>query len=103
MTDSSNHEIERRQSFRLDMEKELVDISWTDGDGNQRTKKVACLDFSRGGLRIDSDIEMPQDTPVTVIFKANTPGSQSLKGVVVRCIQQKNGWYEVGFQLETKG
>ena len=103
MTDSSNHEIERRQSFRLDMEKELVDISWTDDAGCQRTKKVACLDFSRGGLRIDSDIEMPEETPVTVIFKSNTPGAQSLTGVVVRCIQQENGWYEVGFQLETKG
>ncbi len=102
MTDSSNHEIERRQSFRLDMEKELVDISWTDNTGSQRTKKVACLDFSRGGLRIDSDIAMQQDTPVTVTFKANTPGTQSLNGYVVRCIKQESGWYEIGFQLETK-
>ena len=102
MTDSSNHEIERRQSFRLDMEKELIDIRWTDDSGSERTKKVACSDFSRGGLRIDSDIEIPKETPIVVTFKANTPKSQSLNGLVLRCIKQDNGWYEVAFQLETK-
>ena len=103
MTKSSDHEIERRQYFRLDMEKELVDISWADEAGNHRLKKVACLDFSRGGLRIDSDIEMAPETEVTVIFKANTPGAQSLSGFVLRCIKQDSGWFEIAFQLETKG
>ncbi len=102
MTDSSNHEIERRQSFRLDMEKELVDINWADESGKQHIKKVACLDFSRGGLRIDSDIEMVEGSDVVVTFKANTPGAQSLKGKVLRCMKQDNGWFEVAFQLETK-
>lgn len=102
MTDSSDHEIERRQHFRLDMEKELVDICWLDEQGKELRKKVACRDFSRGGLRIDSDIEMAEGLPVIVIFKVNTVGSQSLKGTVLRCMQQDNGWYEIAFQLETK-
>lgn len=102
MTDSSDHEIERRQHFRLDMEKELVDICWQDEQGAERRKKVACRDFSRGGLRIDSDIEMPEGLPVIVTFKVNSVGSKSLKGKVLRCSQLENGWFEVAFQLETK-
>lgn len=102
MTDSSNHEIERRQQFRLDMEKELIDIRWQDSDGIERTKKVACRDFSRGGIRIDSDIEMIAETVVTVTFKINTPHSQELVGKVLRCLKQDNGWYEIAFQLQTK-
>ncbi|MFD2167370.1 PilZ domain-containing protein [Thalassotalea euphylliae] len=102
MTDSSNHEIERRQHFRLDMEKELIDIVWQNDNGQDIQKKVACLDFSRGGLRVDSDIAIPVDTPVTVIFKRNSPSAQSLKGTVLRCIKQDTGWFHIAFLLETK-
>ena len=52
MSDSSFDEMERRKSFRLDMEKELVDITWTDESGQLRSKKIACLDFGRGGLKL---------------------------------------------------
>lgn len=103
MSESSNHEIERRRSFRLDMEKELVDISWTDSQGQTRTKKVACLDFSRGGLRIDSDIAIEADTEISVTFKATSPDKRTLNGRVLRCTAQDNGWFELAFQLETKG
>ena len=97
MTESSDHEIERRQFFRLDMEKELVDIAWADEDGQHFTKKVACIDFSRGGIRIDSDIAMAEDTPIKVTFKANSPNAQELTGKVLRCIKQSTGWYEIAF------
>ncbi len=53
--DSQTVEADRRQSFRLDMEKELVDIVWTGTDGIERNKKIVCLDFSRGGLKLDCD------------------------------------------------
>ena len=43
--DNEQKIIERRQAFRLDMEKELVDIVWTDEQGHQHQKKIACLDF----------------------------------------------------------
>lgn len=102
MTDSSNHEIERRKSFRLDMEKELIDISWTNDSGQQCDKKVACLDFSRGGLRIDSDMAIPVDTAVTVTFKKNTPNAQQVTGKILRCIKQSNGWYEIAFYMEVQ-
>ncbi|WP_448212502.1 PilZ domain-containing protein [Colwellia sp. MEBiC06753] len=100
MTDSSNHEIERRQSFRLDMEKELIEIVWTDANGQVRHKTTACLDFSRGGLRIDSDIEFIEDASVKVIFKPNTPKKTQLAGKVLRCIKQDTGWFEVAFILD---
>ena len=34
-----NEENERRQAFRIDMEKELVDIVWLDVRGNEQRKK----------------------------------------------------------------
>lgn len=92
-------ESERRQAFRIDMEKELVDIVWTDSHGIECRKKIACLDFSRGGLKVDCDCEIATNTQVTIIFKAANPNSQKLFGQVIRCIKQDNGWFEVAMQL----
>ncbi|XQW85264.1 PilZ domain-containing protein [Thalassotalea piscium] len=102
MTDADQEKIneERRQFFRLDMEKELVDILWLNESGQQSAKKIACLDFSRGGLKLDCDQAIEIQTPVTVIFKAADPRSQKLTGRVIRCIQQKNGWFEIALKLD---
>ncbi|MGB1263099.1 MAG: PilZ domain-containing protein [Cognaticolwellia sp.] len=90
---------ERRQSFRIDMEKELVDIMWTDSHGAQQRKKIACLDFSRGGLKVDCDCEIAAESQVTVIFKADNAESQKLFCKVLRCVKQDNGWFQVAMQL----
>lgn len=100
MTQSSSDGIERRQSFRLDMEKELVDIVWLDEHGEERTKKIACLDFSRGGLKLDCDQALPLQVPVTIVFKSANTNSQKLYGKVLRCSKQKNGWYEIALTLD---
>jgi len=100
MTDSNFDELERRQSFRLDMEKELVDILWTDEQGQERTKKIACLDFARGGLKLDCDIALPTQTEVTINFKSANANNQKLHGKVLRCIKQDNGWYEIVLTLD---
>lgn len=102
MSESSNHEIERRKSFRLDMEKELVDIAWENPQGQTMVKKVACLDFSKGGLRIDSDVAIDVDTPISVTFKAQSAQNRTLKGKVLRCVQQKTGWFDIALILETE-
>ncbi len=99
MTDSSIDETERRKSFRLDMEKELVDIVWTDKNNQQHCKKIACLDFSRGGLRLDCDQEISPNTAVTVVFKQAAAKSQTLNGKVLRCLKQDNGWFEIALLL----
>lgn len=91
---------ERRQFFRLDMEKELVDLHWLDEGGAEKQKKIACLDFSRGGLKIDCDCNIAINTQVTVVFKKANPNSQTLTGKVIRCIKQDSGWYEVALQIE---
>jgi len=94
-----SEESERRRSFRLDMEKELIDIVWTDDNGDEKRKKIVCLDFSRGGLKVDCDCEIAANSQVTVIFKAANPNSQKLFGKVIRCVKQDNGWFEVALQL----
>lgn len=94
-----NEASERRRSFRLDMEKEIIDIVWIDNNGDEKRKKIVCLDFSRGGLKVDCDCEIAANTQVTVIFKAANPNSQKLFGKVIRCVKQDNGWFEVAMQL----
>jgi len=94
-----SEENERRRSFRLDMEKELIDIVWIGVSGDEQSKKIVCLDFSRGGLKVDCDCEIVANTQVTIIFKAANPNSQKLFGKVIRCIKQDNGWFEVAIQL----
>ncbi len=100
MTDSSNEEMERRKSFRLDMEKELVDIIWTDGNGQEHHKKIVCLDFARGGLKLDCDQSITVNTAVTVVFQSANASSQKLYGRVLRSIKQENGWFEIGLALD---
>jgi hypothetical protein len=94
-----SEENERRRAFRIDMEKELVDIVWTDSNGHDYRKKIACLDFSRGGLKVDCDCEIAANTQVTIIFRSANPNSQKLFGKIIRCVKQDNGWFEIAIQL----
>ena len=98
--DRQTEEAERRQSFRLDMEKELVDIVWTGADGIERNKKIVCLDFSRGGLKLDCDQAIEVKTPAKVVFKSANPNSQKLYGRVIRCIKQSHGGFEIALRLD---
>jgi hypothetical protein len=100
MAQDSFNELERRSSFRLDMEKELVDIVWQDECGKKYTKKIVCLDFSRGGLKLDCDIALPVQTTVTVIFKSAAANNQKLYAKVLRCIKQDTGWFEIALVLD---
>jgi hypothetical protein len=99
MSETTSEE-DRRQSFRLDMEKEMVDIVWTDSNNIERKKKIACLDFSRGGLRVDCDQSIDVQSAVTVVFRSANPNSQKLYGRVLRCIEQSNGWFEIAMRLD---
>jgi hypothetical protein len=91
--------IERRQAFRLDMEKELVDIRWINEQQVQQQRKITCLDFSRSGLKLDCDHAIPLQTAVTIIFKIADKNSQDLHGTVIRCIKQANGYFEIALRL----
>lgn len=99
MSEIEINEDDRRQSFRLDMEKELIDIVWTDSHGIAHQKKIACLDFSRGGLKVDCDQAIELQSSATVVFKSANPNSQKLYGRVIRCIKQNNGWFEIALRL----
>ncbi|WP_448547085.1 PilZ domain-containing protein [Thalassotalea fusca] len=91
---------ERRQHFRLDMEKELIDINWVDDNGAAQQKKIVCVDFSRGGLKLDCDTSIPLDTVVTIVFRSAHPNSQQISGKVIRCIKQENGWFDIALQID---
>jgi len=99
MTDESQENEDRRQSFRLDMEKELVDIIWTNDASQEVKKKIVCVDFSKGGLKLDCDQAIPINTEVTIVFQAAAAQNQKLRGQTIRCIQQDNGWFEIAVRL----
>lgn len=96
----TNNTLERRKSFRLDMEKELVDIQWENETGIEQKEKIACLDFSKGGLRLECEHAIPLNVKAVVIFKAANPNSQRLYGRVLRCLVQKSGVYEIALRLD---
>jgi len=100
MSPEDDNFVERRKSFRLDMEKELVDIEWTNDDGQEQQKKLACLDFSKGGLKLDCDQSIPIQTKVSVVFRQAYPDNQKLVGTVYRCIEQENGWFQIVLKLD---
>lgn len=100
MTDSSSEEKERRKAFRLDMEKELVDIVWTDEKGQEHNNNIVCLDFSRGGLKLDCDQHLPINTAVTVVFKSENARNQKFYGRVLRSIENERGCFEIGLILD---
>ena len=91
--------IERRQNFRIDMERELVNISWHDSDGQAHKLQCSCEDFSKGGLRIEHDFAIAIDTVVEFKFQADHPESRFLPAKVVRCIELQNGKFSLGFQM----
>lgn len=102
MSESSSvsvQEHERRQFFRIDMEEELIDILWQSETGQQQSKKITCLDFSRGGVRANCEEIIPLNTLVTIIFQAADPSSQSMEGRVLRCLKQPNGSYQIALKL----
>lgn len=95
MAQNNLDEDERRQHFRIDMEKELIDIAWVDENKQPFQKQIACLDFARGGLRINCDQPISIHTPVVVIFKAAHHNSQKLSTKVLRCNRVENSWFEI--------
>jgi c-di-GMP-binding flagellar brake protein YcgR len=100
MADDSEKNSERRQSFRLDMEKEFVDILWKNEAGQETNKKIICIDFSKGGLKLDCDQSIPINTQVTIRFKAAAANNQVLSGKIIRCLKQDTGWFELAVQLD---
>ena len=100
MTDENQDDSERRLAFRLDMEKEIVDITWQNDTGQEQLKKIACLDFSRHGVKLDCDQAIPAETVVTVTFHPDQPESLQLIGKVIRCIKQENGWFEIALYFD---
>jgi len=100
MASDKEDELERRQAFRLDMEKELVDITWTNEAGQELIKKIVCVDFSKGGLKLDCDQSIPVNTEVMVKFHAAAQNSQMLAGKIIRCVEQDHGWFELVIKLQ---
>ena len=100
MTEISTEETERRTAFRIDMEKEFVDIVWQDKIGLQHHKKTVCLNFSQSGLKLECDQEIPEQTIVKIVFKAAETKSRILFGKALRCTQKEHGWFEIAISLE---
>jgi len=90
---------ERRSSLRVDMEKQLVSISWIEETGTTITRDVMCIDVSNGGLQIELERSIPIDTLVVVLFSPNRTSCRSYETRVLRTLQQEHGWFNIGLQF----
>ncbi|WP_371372786.1 PilZ domain-containing protein [Thalassotalea aquiviva] len=94
------HEIlERRKHFRIDMENETVEMFWRDSEGQAHQLECQCIDFSRKGLKIEHDFAIEVDTPVSIRFQTNHPNSKDINAKVVRCLENVDGKFSIGFEI----
>jgi c-di-GMP-binding flagellar brake protein YcgR len=91
--------IERRKSFRIDMENESVDLLWRDTEGQSHKVSSVCLDFSKGGMKVEHDFAILPNTKVNFRFQSEHPDSIALHAKVVRCLEMENGRFSIGFKI----
>lgn len=101
MSSNEQPSAERRKSLRIDMEKEIIDLEWSDEQDNVWHRKIACLDVSKGGLKIDADHPIAANTVVKITFQAKHPKAQPKIGKVLRCMKNESGWYHIAIQFES--
>lgn len=90
---------ERRKSLRLDMEKELVTVFPIDAPTLPHKFQCVCVDVSRGGLKLNSDLPLAAESHIDVLFKPKHPNSAKRRALVLRCDQQAEGWFFVALQF----
>lgn len=90
---------ERRRSQRLDMENELVNINWTNQDGQKFSRDVLCVDVSSRGLKVELMQALNEQQIVEIVFKANQEHRVTKKCSVIRCCMQSSGWFEVALAI----
>lgn len=99
MQNEEQQQMERRQDFRIDMEQEFLDILWRDSEGQSHKVKSTCVDFSKGGLRLEHEFAILPNTTVSFTFHDDHPESKKFKAKVVRCIELTNGNFSIGLQM----
>lgn len=93
--------MDRRESLRLDMEKHLIEISWTENSATV-TRSVMCFDVSGGGLQIEMDKPLPLNTQVNVQFQPSESASKLFEAQIIRVIRTENGWFNMGLEFINK-
>lgn len=99
MSEPNDEAIERRESLRLDMEKELVNVIWQDEQGNELSTKCICVDISRQGMQLNFDREIKEGSEIFVQFSTNDVNAKKWPVKVLRCHLSINGWYLLGLQM----
>jgi hypothetical protein len=90
---------ERRSSARLDMEKQMVSIKWTDANKQSQKRLVTCMDVSRGGLKLELEVAIPVDSLVEVQLTPENLSPQTFQAKVIRCAQLEHGWFNIGLKF----
>ena len=90
---------ERRSSARLDMEKQIVSVSWIDEHKKSHRHSVVCSDVSRGGLKLEITEPIALDDYVDVQLTPDDVSAKTFRAKVVRCIELKAGLFELGLKF----
>lgn len=95
---NGNSYFERRESARLDMEKQIISISW-ESEGKRFNRDVMCFDVSQGGFQIEVEVPIPIDTQVSVLFRPHEPECKAFEASVLRLARLSHGWFNIGLQF----
>ncbi|MFC3092764.1 PilZ domain-containing protein [Alteromonas sediminis] len=93
---------DRRASARLDMEQEVISLSWTDENNQRHEHSVVCSDVSRGGLKLLLPEPLQVDSIVDVQLTPDNVSAKAFNATVVRCIQRQTNEFEIGLQFIQK-
>ncbi|MBB1269918.1 PilZ domain-containing protein [Shewanella sp. SR44-3] len=99
MSSASSHEIEKRDSIRLDLEAERVLIDWKNSDGTEQQDYAVCMDLARNGLLFDYSYPFDIGALIAVTFNPNTDKQHQVFGQVCRCNTRSAESFYVALQL----
>lgn len=100
MSNLKKQTIERRKNFRIDMENETIDLIWKDTDGKSYKVQSVCVDFSKGGMKVENEFAILPNTKVSFRFQSEHPDSIALRAKVVRCTKMGDKRYSIGFKIK---
>ncbi|QYJ84783.1 PilZ domain-containing protein [Shewanella mesophila] len=90
---------ERRNSLRVDMEAERIQVSWVDSSGNSQTDEGICIDLARRGVLIEYKNPFTIGELLEITFNPGSDKQNRIKAQVCRCHEYKQQSYHIAAQI----
>ena len=75
---------EKRQSLRIDMESDEIEVNWLDDSQHNHTIETSCIDLSRRGVLFAYHDHFPLGSLLHITFNPANDNRHTVKGQVCR-------------------